>query len=551
MRKCSTMMSIVVFVLFVVLFVSCERKDDVCYNFAKEEVVSIPLANITSPFSRLQYCKIDGKEMVVANLENHELTFFDIAEKKQSHTINLLKDRELRAFEYVNKDSIFMLYTMPYSYYRSGVSDSVILSDTLSFQLIDYNGNVKKYYHFNCDDSNFNGSNITVGDVLPPYSGLFYHKIMRSGNMVFFYPSKYLYNDVENISNSKPFIACYDLNTEKYYFTKHKLPYLNDTAYYPVLEGSSNFMYFCISPDGLPVLRFSYSSDVFEWDYKNDVLIPHTLKSRIIDTIAPLKYRTNSLNSMDAYYHRITYDYNKEMYYSSILFPMKDELLSATIIADKNFNYICEIQKGCGDFPQFVQDKIISCYVVQDSISVIKSILRSVDKNSCFVDSMRNIIDSIRYEKKHNLLQYVIEGHNPLQNFFEQNVPDHESNYCILTLYTNGGCSSCKQFMLSLIAENQKILSEVPLYLIMSGSESTIENELNLNGVVFDDFKNVIYDKEAIVESLPLRTSFLNPRLTIVRNDKVVLDSVYNAQGIEKELIPTMLEACGLRMDVR
>jgi hypothetical protein len=85
----------------------------------------------------------------------------------------------------------------------------------------------------------------------------------------------------------------------------------------------------------------------------------------------------------------------------------------------------------------------------------------------------------------------------------------------------------------------------------MSGSESTIENELNRNGVVFDDFKNVIYDKEAIVESLPLRTSFLNPRLTIVRNDKVVLDSVYNAQGIEKELIPTMLEACGLRMDVR
>ena len=549
MRNHSITMPVVVLIMFVVLLVSCEQKDDVCYKFDREEVVRVPLDFDAPVYSIAQYCIIDGKEMVVANLSRHELVFLDIKKKKQSHVISLLNDRELRAFEYVNKDSIFILYTMPYSYYRSEMSDSIILADTSSFQLIDYEGNVKKYYHFNCD--NFNESNITVGDVLPPFSGLFYHKIMRSGNMVFFFPSKYLYNDVENMRNSKPFIACYDLNTEKYYYTKQKLPYLNDTAYYPFLEGSSNFLYFCISPDGLPVLRFSYSSDVFEWDYKNDVLIPHTLKSRIIDTIAPLKYRTNSLNSMDAYYHRITYDYNKEMYYSSILFLMKDELLSATIIADKDFNYICEIPNGCGDFPQFVQDKIVSCYVVQDTISIIKSKLRSVDKSSRFVDSMRNIIDSIRYEKEHNLLQYVIGEHNPLQNFFEQNVPNHESNYCILTLYTNGGCSSCKQIMLSLMADNQKILSEVPLYLIMSGSESTIENELNLNGVVFDDFKNVIYDKEAIVESLPLRTSFLNPRLTIVRNDKVVLDSVYNAQGIENALIPTMLEACGLRMDVR
>jgi len=394
MRKDSIMTSIFVLIMFVVLFVSCDRKDDVCYKFDREDVVHVPLDSDAPVYSVAQYCIIDGKEMVVTNLSRHELVFFDIKEKKQSHVISLFNDRELRAFEFVNKDSIFILYTMPYSYYSSEMSDSIILADSSSFQLIDYNGVVKKYYHFNCDDSNFNGTDITIGDVLPPFSGLFYHKIMRSSNVVFFYPSKYLCNDVENIRNSKPFIACYDLNTEKYYFTKQKLPYLNDTAYYPNLEGSSNFLYFCISPDGLPVLRFSYSSDVFEWDYKNDVLIPHTLKSRIIDTTF-LRNASDWPYYEGAYYHDIIYDPNMELYYSSIMFRLKNVHTASTIIADRNFNYICEISGFFDSNTQFFHDTIINAGVSlfgDPNICISKSKLNVCDSCGGYVDSMRNLV---------------------------------------------------------------------------------------------------------------------------------------------------------------
>ena len=395
MRRVFLLLAFAVLCGVIISFVSYKQKGDICYKFDNNETITIPLAKPVPPSSRFQYCKIDGNEMVVANLENSELAFYDIAKKTQVHVINLLKDRELCAFEYVNKDSIFLLYTMPYSYYRSGISDSVILADTLSFQLIDYNGNVKKYYHFNCDDSIFNGSDITVGDVLPPYSGLFYHKIMRSGNMVFFFPSKYLYNDVENISNSKPFIACYDLNTEKYYFTKHKLPYLNDTAYYPILEGSSNFMYFCMSPDGLPVLRFSYSSDVFEWDYKNDVLIPHTLKSRIIDTTF-LRNTSDWPYYEGAYYHDLIYDPNMELYYSSIMFKLKNVHTASTIIADINFNYICETNGSFDYNTQFFHDTIITAGISlygDPNIWINKCKLNVCDSCDSYVDSMRNLVD--------------------------------------------------------------------------------------------------------------------------------------------------------------
>lgn len=378
----------------VLLFVSCKQKGEVCYKFDNNETITIPLDKYVLPLSRLQCCKIDGKEMVVANFENSELAFYDIAEKMQVHVINLLKDRGLCAFEYVNKDSIFLLYTLPYSYYRSGISDSVILADTLSFQLIDYDGNVKKCYHFNCDGSNIDGVNLTVKDVLPPYSGSFYHKIMRSGNMVFFYPCRYLYNDVENMRNSKPFIACYDLNTEKYYFTKQKFPYLNDTTYCPILEGSSNFLYFCISPDGLPVLRFSYSSDVFEWDYKNDVLIPHTLKSRIIDTTF-LRNASDWPYYEGAYYSDITYDPHMELYYSSIMFKLKNVHTASTIIADRNFNYICETSGFFDNNTQFFHDTIINAGVSlfgDPNICISKYKLSVCDSCDSYVDSMRNLV---------------------------------------------------------------------------------------------------------------------------------------------------------------
>lgn len=388
-------MKAVVLCVGVILFVSCKPKVDICYKFDNNETITIPLAKPVSPSSHLQYCIIDGKEMLAANLENSELAFYDVEGKKQVHVINLLKDRSLCAFEYVNKDSIFLLYTLPHSYYRSGISDSVILADTLSFQLIDYDGNVKKCYHFNCDGSNIDGVNLTVKDVLPPYSGLFYHKIMRSSNMVFFYPCRYLYNDVENMRNSKPFIACYDLNTEKYYFTKQKFPYLNDTTYCPILEGSSNFLYFCISPDGLPVLRFSYSSDVFEWDYKNDVLIPHTLKSRIIDTTF-LRNTSDWPYYEGAYYHDLIYDPNMELYYSSIMFKLKNVHTASTIIADRNFNYICETNGSFDYNTQFFHDTIITAGISlygDPNIWINKCKLNVCDSCDSYVDSMRNLVD--------------------------------------------------------------------------------------------------------------------------------------------------------------
>lgn len=550
----------------VVLLTSCDRKEAYYYDFQEENVICIPIADSIKQnkilyIPRFQYCVVDGVETLISYIENNKLTFFDIEKRVPYYEISLLTDRPLCTFEYINKDSIFVLYDAPYSSYiptRNCTNGSCPITelpfnatnDSLRFMLIDYDGNVKKYYHFNCDKSNFEGTNLTEEDVMPPHTFLDYGEICRSENMIFFLPRRYSQNDCDSIENSMPFIASYDLNTEKYYFTKLKLPYLNNKMYYPVLEGGHyKQVYFCMSPSGMPIIRFPYSADVFEWDYKNDVLIPHTLKSKLIDTIPPLQYKTDAAEAMVANYGFIDYDPDNCVYYSSIRINGLSKPFSSIIIADKDFNYIGESLNSSKHIP-YNKGKRISCSIRQDTICInIYELKKKVESNYS-IDSLRNAIDSLRNDKEHKISQYVIEGQNSLQNYFEQNVQNHDTSYCIVTLYTQAGCESCRLSILNLINANQKILSEVPLYLIITGSKSKISNELNDNDIIFEEFKNVIIDEEAIVTSFPVKSSFINPRLTIVRDNKVVLDSIYNSDDIGNSLIPTMLNACGLRMEV-
>lgn len=554
-----------IFLFSVSMLCSCCRNDEYYWDFNKEGTINIPLddsiiQNKILYIPKFRYCIIDGVETLIAYVENNKLTFFDIEKKEPYHEINLLADRPLCTFEYINKDSILVLYDAPYYSYMQVHNCSNreckvtelpydATCDTLRFMLVDYEGNVKKHYHFNCEKSNFDGLDLTEADVLPPYTFLD-GEMKRAGNIVFLYPRRYSYNNCDSIENSKPFLAYYDLNTEKYYFTRQKLPYLKNKMYYPVLEGGHhNHVNFCISPDGMPVIRFPYSADVFEWDYKNDKLIPHTLKSKLVDTIPPLKYKTDVSDAMVACYGNIVYDSVDGMYYSSIWLNGMEKTYCSVVMADRDFNYIGETVKPFVSM-SMVDGRRISCSVSQDTIRINVYRKQKKSGHNTSVDSLRYVIDGFRNDKEQKASQYYTDGQDPLINYFDRNVPDHESDYCIVTLYFQAGCVSCRMSVLELIAANQEILSQRPLYLILTGYKSRIDNELNDHDLRLDKFNNVIVDDEAIVSSFPMNSPFVNPRLTIVRGGKVELDSVYNAQDIEDALIPTMIDACGLRMEI-
>lgn len=389
---------ILIFIVVVLTFFACNHVETV-YNFEVEETIAIPLENLraaTPPFDLFDYCLIDNIETLIFYETSGKLVFYDMSTNSVYHNITLLKDRRLDAFEYINKDSILLLY----SYTNDGIEiefNDFSLLDTLKLQLVDFDGNVKKYYHFNCDEDNCTGINYKIEQILPPYTSLFYKTIKRMNNIVFFFPFSYGYYNFDTIKNNSPLIAYYDLHTEKFIVSKNvKLPYLKDKMYYP---SNHDVLNFCISANGLPLLRFFYSSDVFEWDYKNDKLIKYNLKSKLIDTIPPFSYPINDMNATNARYSTIYYDNNNELYYS-YLYLSSDifgENYWSVIIADKNLNYINEVVNIKNLYnPAFFNKNIISYDPMQYNTIILKKsklITERKDYNG-YIKSIRQDIET-------------------------------------------------------------------------------------------------------------------------------------------------------------
>lgn len=398
---------IIILNAIIIAFSSCNKDTNQMYNFEKEEVIEIPKSNIQLNdwvFSLFNYCNVDNIETIIVYTDDNKLAFFNISTKALYHEIQLMKDRPLHAFEYINKDSILLLYDNPHNFdtlkYVDKFKDFTYL-DSLKFQLADYNGNIKKYYHFNCNKSNFIGTNYNIEQVLPPYTFLFYKTIKRIGDIVFFFPAQYGNYNFDTIENNAPFIAYYNLKTEDFVFSKHKLPNLKDKMYYP---SSQDVLNFCISANGLPLLRFFYSSEIFEWDYKNDSLIKYCLKSKLIDTIPPISSPNNDVHSIVAGYSQIYYDKDNELYYSFIYLSSNifKKNYWSIIIADKNLNYINEIVNPHISSQFAFYDKKIISYsaLAKDTITIIKNklIKENIDSKK-YIDSIRNDIDKQRIEQ--------------------------------------------------------------------------------------------------------------------------------------------------------
>ena len=61
----------------------------------------------------------------------------------------------------------------------------------------------------------------------------------------------------------------------------------------------------------------------------------------------------------------------------------------------------------------------------------------------------------------------------------------------------------------------------------------------------FTTFENLIIDSLGIVKNQTFVSGLQNPRLTIVSNNEIILDSIYDSFQIESGLIPTMYKSLG------
>jgi hypothetical protein len=90
------------------------------------------------------------------------------------------------------------------------------------------------------------------------------------------------------------------------------------------------------------------------------------------------------------------------------------------------------------------------------------------------------------------------------------------------------------------IVNHRKELEEQPFHIVITG-DSSEEAYNELGKYNLQDFKNLTIDSTGIIKRMTKHGGLRNPRLTIVRNNSVALDSIYSVSDIESVLIPKML----------
>lgn len=322
--------------LIVAFFASCKVENKTMLEYKK--VKTVQLENSSGIFALgQQIAQIEDVETLILGCDDYRLRFYDLEKNLLIHEIKL-DAAVLSAFRYINKDSIFILYGNKRS--EQG------LIDTNFFVLMNYEGEITKSVSIINPLIRTNETQaISSDDAL--YPTLSTSEISIFENKVFFFLDKVNPMNIGSLSfmeNPSPIVSVLDLSTDSLTVSDALwYPGIRERVFYP-----SDFapMYYTQSHNNLPLIRFYYSSIIYEWDYKNDKIREIPMKTQFCDTILPLDHETRySDNNIDGMYLQIHYDPYRELYFSTFMFSSDIYGLGfwSQMIYNKDFQLISEI----------------------------------------------------------------------------------------------------------------------------------------------------------------------------------------------------------------
>ncbi len=475
-----------------------------------------------------QLVNIDGNDVIIFNMSNCYMSFYDLESGEKIHDILVDTLGMMRSFYYIGKDSIFVGNINTYG--------ELELESPQSLKLIDWEGNVKKIYGYDIDQDELNKYKYEIRKLIPPSNGNFVFcrdNIISSGT----YADSYgLLGTKESVENPLPLGIRMDTKENKYHVSKHrKFAYIKEGMYYPT------YVLICItkSANNLPIFRYPYSSSAFEWDFEKDNVIEHYFKSAIADSIMPLPYPAEYGHEVPYSYGEVEYDECNQVYVSTVFFNGKiyGEWKLGLIFANKNFQYLGEMYDNKYWPSVSNNEMLLDIRKKNDSIITINylKLVRTNKDYNKYIDSCRNVLLTMKQnlENKKNTL---ING-CPSINFVKSQMDINESSYKILTLYGNEGCTGCEQTTLQTLFDNREILNKTPLYIIVSCRNADELNKyMQYYGLTY--FDKIALDSTGIMKSVAKTSLLLNPRITIVEDGMVTLDTIYQSDVIENKLLP-------------
>jgi hypothetical protein len=531
----------IVSLLLMLSLVSCQKAQKIepaVYDFKVIKSVDIVLDESDRAYlpTSEQFVEIDGVNVLILNIGRGKLSFYDIDKGVKINEICTDSARLIQSYRFVNKDSIFVSYNID--------DKTEELKNPSGFQMMNYEGKTVTVFGYDIDIADVKTKGYSIDYILP---SSFFSSIPICENKVFF-PTYAI--QVENVGTSKfmknpiPFALMYDLDKQKYVISKHRnFPYVTEGVYYPT---SKNVVYASVSGNNLPLYRYNYSSSVFEWDYKNDEIITHSIKSRLIDSIMPTEKPTRySENTLEYYYGIINYDKCNKLYYAEMYFndSFYGSLQYGIIIADKDFNYLGEIYNNVYWPTLSNENLLLDVDYKSDSVITVNylKIIKTTRDYNKYIDSCRN---DLREKKKavDDYKERFSTGNNTVLKFLMSNIELDADDYKIVTFYVNEGCQGCSDAVYNEIRNNRDVFEGDQFYIIASASSKS-EAIAELGKYGLQDFKNLVIDSSNVLKSLAGTNGLLNPRITVIKDNIVILDSIYRSSDIENGLIPNMYDA--------
>jgi len=518
---------------FLLLFLfSCEKADKIIeFEYINEIVIEIDDVSKNVVYS-MQLVSEDGKDLLILYLKNKKLLVYDLETEKLIRTINI-DWKELLSFNYINKDSIFLYYNAVYN--ADYMHDSIL-------QMIDNESNIKNCYSFK-NTPVWCSENPRYSKDSASYSSLlFVEPLPYSMNKIFMAFSKYSYSYIGDSSffNPKLPIAGH-FDTQQNKFSAHNkisLPFITEGVFYP---RTMERLIISISKNNNPLYSFKYTPFFYEYNVEKDEIQSYYLKSKLIDTIMPTAEpcKKTSLPSL-AQYNQFFYNNNNNQYYRVLNLPetIYGKNKSAIIAADKNYNYIAEgiIPSGHSSRNFLFKNENTILWNLEKTFANKGKLYFSVYKlnitNGNIEYQAIKMVEKDSLEEC-NLIKNKNKKSSNINEYIQKNSKIKDSSFAVTIVPVNYSCPSCVEQAIDMFYRNKEACEESNIYLILS-TNNPVQTEARLKEKNIFISDNVFIDgKEEYLNYH--KFDLFNPRLIIVKNNKITLDTMYMPDGMQKD----------------
>ncbi len=459
------------------------------------------------------------------NLLNKEKKVIDFSKTIKNKFSNYYDYQSPSNLRYINKDSIFLLYSRHYN----GNHDSIFL-------LCDENKEIKNIYSLNATyvQNLANPQNANSDDAVIWMPNIFHNPVFWKDKLFIHFVSNADYLGDE-IYRNLPIAGYIDTRNNQFRSININYPAVEyEKTFY---ADFNKYFFSTLANDNSILYGFKYTPELIKYNFKTKHKQNVSIKSTIYDTVYVAKSEKGIVKGLEydmpfPNYFALQYDQYRKYYYRFVSMPKHYGKANYTlVVADTNFNVVAE------GFPPLKKSPLF--FITKNHLITFDAFNQKDNQNGIFnlyVCDMKfrdgtnqeliNKIKNNRSKKRKNK--------KPLSDYLKNYGKIKSANYIATIISQDATCENTLDFVLSHYQKNIEKYSQYDVYLFIETSNSKqlknmLTEKYNLSP---EKYSNIIIDTASqYSQHVDYKLSSL-PRIIKIRKDKIVADTIFSTDDI-------------------